>query len=324
MTRALGTEISQLGVAEFPAVSVIIPTYNGAHRIVHPLRSLASQTVVPQEIIVVVDGSTDETVEVLANLPFGLSNLRIIIQENAGRAGVRNNGAELAKGDVLLFLDDDTYVPPCWVQKHVEQHIRSPGTLITGALVISPLIRTTDFVRYKLWLHDRWSRGSDHIAEVGTINVPYLNAQNFSVSRSLFMDLGGFDLRLSDAEDYDLAVRAFKAGHPLLFSIACYAYNNDQDLLTCATYVRRLRQYTTARERLARMKPDLHSFEPLTKLTAGLRKYKRTVYGIFATRAWINSIDAGIWRWLPEGLRYKLYDIIITANTVVFPEKVTV
>jgi hypothetical protein len=85
-------------------VSVIIPCYNQAHYLGDALASVAAQTHGQHEVIVVDDGSTDNTVEVAARYP----GVRYVRQDNAGLAAARNTGIQHSTGDRLVFLDADT------------------------------------------------------------------------------------------------------------------------------------------------------------------------------------------------------------------------
>ena len=92
-----------------PRISVIIPTYNSAVFLPEAVESVLSQTFLPQEVIVVDDGSTDNTEDVLE--PFR-RRIHYIRQENQGPAVARNRGIAEAKGDLIAFLDaDDVWVP---------------------------------------------------------------------------------------------------------------------------------------------------------------------------------------------------------------------
>ena len=99
-------------MAEAKAVSVIIPTYNGASRIGNCLDALLPQIAGRDaEILVVNDGSTDATASVVTSYP----GVRLITQPNAGPAAARNLGAREARGTILLFTDDDCVVPQDWL-----------------------------------------------------------------------------------------------------------------------------------------------------------------------------------------------------------------
>lgn len=95
--------------SSIPLVSVIIPTYNHARFIAQAVQSALVQTYPQVEIIVIDDGSTDETAQVLA--PFA-GRIRVVTQNNAGVSAARNHGFALAQGQYLTFLDaDDLFLP---------------------------------------------------------------------------------------------------------------------------------------------------------------------------------------------------------------------
>lgn len=87
-----------------PAVSVVIPAYNGANVIADAISSAISQTHKPSEIIVINDGSTDDTADVLAKFR---DEAKVINQPNSGVAITRNRGITEASGDYVAFLDQD-------------------------------------------------------------------------------------------------------------------------------------------------------------------------------------------------------------------------
>ena len=111
-------------------VSVIIPTYNGAHKVVKALKSLEHQTCQDFETIVVIDGSTDATLEVLKKTFFNLTSLKIIEQENGGRSKVRNKGVKESKSNFIIFMDDDMRFTPKVVEQHLFHHQRHANSIL--------------------------------------------------------------------------------------------------------------------------------------------------------------------------------------------------
>src|SRR5919112_3168501 len=95
-------------ISEVALVSVIIPSYNHAHYLGEAIESVLSQSYRNFEIIVVDDGSTDNTSEVASHY----EEVRLVRQENRGLAGARNSGLAEAEGEYLVFLDADDRLLP--------------------------------------------------------------------------------------------------------------------------------------------------------------------------------------------------------------------
>jgi len=305
-------------------VSVIIPTYNGAHKILAALHSLEQQEVMPQEVIVVVDGSTDGTTDLLKNTELKLPAFKIIEQPNGGRAKVRNRGALEATGDLLVFMDDDMIAPPHWISAHVEHHITIKDSLLCGKLEMVKANKGGEFMIFEEWQNAKWNKGLvNSNQDVILLNSPYLTANNFSVWVNLFFDLGQFDDRLNDAEDYDLAVRAFQENYPIYLSSKAFAYHYDAGLKNFKNYIRRLRQYREAQEMLVYYKPELYADKAKNqRFPVNPKGIKSKAFSFFAHNYWIKAVEKGHLKWLPKDIRFKLYDIIVTANGDFFPSNV--
>src|SRR5262245_48814013 len=87
-----------------PSISIVVPCYNGALYLRETLESALAQTVPPLEVIVVDDGSTDDSVAIARS--FG-NAVRVVCQQNKGVSAARNNGIQHATGDYIMFLDGD-------------------------------------------------------------------------------------------------------------------------------------------------------------------------------------------------------------------------
>ncbi|KPU63860.1 hypothetical protein EP1X_01290 [Thermococcus sp. EP1] len=123
-----------------PAVSVIIPTYNTNNYILKTLQALKDQTFKDIEVIIVNDGSTDNTKEiVLNNLSDAPFPWMIIDQENQGASAARNKGLEVAKGEYVYFLDSDDYIHKTFIEKmYNTAKNRDYDIIISGFMVVAP------------------------------------------------------------------------------------------------------------------------------------------------------------------------------------------
>jgi len=115
-----------------PLVSVIIPTFNSSDYILEAIESVLEQTYSPIEIIVIDDGSTDDTRGKLQE-KIQAGQIRYVFQENRGLAAARNRGIREAAGTYLQFLDADDLIVPTKIQKQVSLLEGSPSASICGS-----------------------------------------------------------------------------------------------------------------------------------------------------------------------------------------------
>jgi glycosyltransferase involved in cell wall biosynthesis len=302
-------------------VSVIIPTYNGAHKLPGILDALGKQTYQPDEIIVVVDGSTDNTKEVLDTYQAQMPSLKTFYQSNKGRAEVRNVGASKATGELLVFFDDDMLPENHCLHVHIKHHEKIPMSILTGSQTDKVNKSDSDIRKFRAWLTEKWSK-----VLIETKGQPlqkeniFINAANFSISKELFFQLAGFDACLTDAEDFDLAVRAFEKGIKLYYDHSAYAWHNDP--MTGIKIIIRQRQYRNAHEKLHELKPHLYKKFSIP-IPPKPSRLKRIFFLFFTKIYWINWLDGNFYKKvIPVKIRYKFYDWIITANGAYFPEKI--
>lgn len=190
---------------EQPLVSVIIPTYNRARLIGATLENLFQQTYGNIEIIVVDDGSTDETQTKLDS--YG-GRIRWVAQRNAGPAAARNRGIAMAKGEIIAFQDSDDAWHPTKIERQVsllQKAGQSVVCCVCNCIVQLPnrVVRSFEGaplnfpIEEGVWLN---------VAEVLTTRF-FLFNQAVAVRREVLGRIGGFDESLRLMEDLQLALR---------------------------------------------------------------------------------------------------------------------
>lgn len=156
-------------------VSVIIPTYNRAHLVVESIESALRQTAPPREIIVIDDGSTDDTSRALRSFGDRIISVR---QENQGVGSARNRGMALARGRYIAFLDSDDIWPEFKLELQVAVMEGNPdlGLLFSDFLIMR---ETGELVPHGLhtWYHHSkpWEEIFDRVA-VSTVRIPSIGS----------------------------------------------------------------------------------------------------------------------------------------------------
>jgi len=197
------------------SVSVVIAFYNGSRWIERALESVQNQTMPPNEVIVVNDGSSEEELGFLVGLQQRF-NFQILNQENSGQSAARNLGVSKATSDYICLLDQDDYYLP----KHNQI-----------------LVENADFEDPKFGFSygDLWrSNEAGQILSHSSINVkikhPHTSLNTLVgknmfivpsatlISRTAFLAVGGFDPELRGFEDDDLFLRFFLAGYSNRFT----------------------------------------------------------------------------------------------------------
>ena len=201
-----------------PLVSVVIPTFNRRERLRTTLDGLARQQHVDGivEVIVVSDGSTDGTDELLASDALPLDVIALS-QDNSGPAAARNRGVDAARGDLVLFLDDDVVPTDDLVAAHLRFH-DAPGD---DLVVIGPMKTPTDFPisPWVQWEQDMLYKQYDAMnrGDYGATARQFYTG-NASVARRHLEAAGGFDPAFRRAEDVELAYRLADRGLRFAFA----------------------------------------------------------------------------------------------------------
>lgn len=191
-----------------PRISVVVPAFNGEPFIASSIESVLEQTYPNVEFVIVDDGSTDRTIDVVQGFD---PDVRLVVQSNAGPGAARNRGAAETTGPLLAFLDQDDTWHPERLQRMTAAMARDGASAVlcaTRALGENPpmgrLVRmdppSPSIESLLLWQGRVVSCGSNLLIERGT-----------------FRSLGGFDASLGPVTDWELLVRLVTEGVRLAY-----------------------------------------------------------------------------------------------------------
>lgn len=240
-----------------PRLSVVVPTHQRRDLVITLVEALRRQDAGhPFEAVVVVDGSTDGTADALRSRSFPFP-LTVIEQANSGASIARNRGVEAARGEVILFLDDDMEPDPGLVRAHLAAH-DAGAEAVVGAIPLHPA--SPDNIMAQSvgeWADELAAR----CAEPGyRLGVNDIFTGQLSIRRTLFAELGGFDERFTARgtfgnSDIDFGHRLVSRGHAVVFRPD--AISHQRYVVTARSFLPRWREVGEADVRIARLHPDM-------------------------------------------------------------------
>ncbi|MFC1575198.1 glycosyltransferase [Gemmatimonadota bacterium] len=187
-------------MAELPLVSIVIPAYNAAAFLRETLDSVFQQTYDSIEVVLVDDGSTDSTAEVVRE--YGSGAVRYLSQENQGVSVARNRGLKEVRGEYVCFLDADDWLFPENIRLKVDLLERNPDLALASSWVsvTDPELKPTGLV-----LKGGEGRILGDLLDYIPPAIPC--PSNALIRTEIVREVGGFDERLSTAADFDLWLR---------------------------------------------------------------------------------------------------------------------
>jgi Glycosyltransferases, probably involved in cell wall biogenesis len=183
-----------------PLISVIIPNYNYSKYLREAIESVLEQTYPNIEVIVVDDGSKDNSKEILESYE---GKIKTVFQKNQGVSAARNNGAAISSGEFLAFLDADDVWFPTKIEKQVQKFLSDEGL---GLVHVGVEEINADGKGIRTLLNGLEGNVS-HEFLLFERAVILGGGSGFMVSRKVFEEVGGFDPRLSTSADWDIFYR---------------------------------------------------------------------------------------------------------------------
>jgi glycosyltransferase involved in cell wall biosynthesis len=186
-----------------PQVSVVTSVYNGEAYLEECVNSILNQTFQDFEYIILNNGSTDRTPEILKS--YSDPRLRIIHQENLGVPKSLNKGISLCRTDLMAHLDADDYVQPQWLEKHIEFMIQNPDVVICSS-------RYEELFNGKLYPQSFPLIENDHKIRKSLCFMNPIPHSFTTIRKPSLLKAGGYDPKLIIAHDYDLWIRLLEEG----------------------------------------------------------------------------------------------------------------
>jgi O-antigen biosynthesis protein len=296
-------------LTEVPRVSVVVCTYNGGKTLEQCLRSLQAVDYPDYEVIVVDDGSTDNTRELVARFP----GVRTIHQSNRGLSYARNVGLRDATGSIVAYTDSDCFADPNWLT-HLVDRLQRSGADAVGGPNLAP--------------EDGWlaacvaaSPGQPaHVLESDQV-AEHIPGCNMAFRREALLAIHGFDPQYKKAgDDVDVCWRLQQAGRWITFAPGAFVWHHRRQ--TPRAYLRQQAGYGEAEALLLFKHPDRFNGRGDGKWRGvlygsslqGLRLAEPIVYrGIFATGLFQCLYQRGPahWAMLPSTLEWHTLAVII-------------
>ncbi len=244
----------------YPFVSIIVCSYNGAKTLAECLESLGRIDYPNYEVILVDDGSTDNTPEIAARFP----DVRYVHQTNHGLSHARNHGARIAKGEIFAYTDSDCMADPDWLYYLLTTLLGGDYAGVGGPNVSPPA---------QNWVQACVAAapgGPSHVLLTDTV-AEHIPGCNMAWYRWAFENVGGFDPEYHKAgDDVDFCWRVQQAGHAIAFSPTAVVWHHRR--FTLRAFRKQQEGYGEA-ESLLRFK-HLIFFGP-----TGTAKWRGQIYG---------------------------------------------
>lgn len=193
---------------KLPAISVLMPVYNAEKYLKQSIESVLNQTFTDFELIMINDGSTDNSLKILES--YMLQDSRCIVhnQENKGLVATLNEGINIAKADIIFRMDNDDICMPQRFEKQMEYLNSHPECVALGTSI---LLIDPDGFPINTWLYEQSHNKIDALNLSGAAGS-HICHPSVALRKSVLLSIGGYRQEYEWAEDYDLFLRLAEVG----------------------------------------------------------------------------------------------------------------
>ena len=263
---------SRASGAHTPRVSVVVCSYNGAATLGECLEGIAALRYPDYEVIVISDGSTDETAQIAA----GFAGVRVVVTEQLGLSAARNAGFEAARGEIVAYIDDDAIPDPDWLTYLAKsfasgEHaaVGGPNVPPAGSGSVAQCVANAPGGPTHVLLSDR--------------EAEHIPGCNMAIRKAELEQIGGFDPRFRAAgDDVDICWRLLDSGRRIAFAPGAVVCHHRRG--TVSGYLRQQRAYGAAEALLEQKHPEKYT-------ASGHVAWGGRMYGNGAAQ------HRGGWRW---------------------------
>jgi glycosyltransferase involved in cell wall biosynthesis len=252
-------------------ITVVVPTYNREALLARCIEALRSQSPSASgyEVVVIDDGSSDGTKRMCLGVAAEWTQLRYIQQENQGPAAARNRGVHEARGEIVVFTDDDCVPPSDWLSRIHGWFERVPELSGVGGLMLTP---------EREWIPLSHHSDLAHPGESGYSK--FIGTNNAAYRRCALLDAGGFDetFRHVSVEDSELYIRLRQRGHKMVIDPTLWVYHPARpERLASAVrgYLRFYKGYRALQERYPEAFDEIYGASAVGVTVKGLPWAKR-------------------------------------------------
>ncbi|MBL9200687.1 MAG: glycosyltransferase [Opitutaceae bacterium] len=245
--KVFSNDIYRLRSTPWPKVSVVVAAYNGAATLDECLAGIARLEYPDYELIVIDDGSTDETAAIAVR--HGVQPIRV---PNGGLSRARNLGIEAAKGEIVAFIDSDAYPDPHWLYYVVTALEEKGGAAVGGPNLIPPGV---GFVEECV---DCAPGNPTHVL-LDDERAEHIPGCNMAYRKSALLEIGNFDpTHRAAGDDVDVCWKLLVRGHTIAFSPSGVVFHHRRP--TVKAFLKQQKGYGYAEAHLQRRYPGRYNF----------------------------------------------------------------